>query len=374
MHTGGAPDRIDELESIRGIAALLVVLFHLPQWWPAVHAIPIIRHGGYMVDLFFVLSGFVISRAYGARISSPRDMLRFQLLRLGRLYPVHLLFLFAFLGIEIAKWLAIRHGVLTPEANAFESNSGEALLAQVFLVQSFTSDAHLASFNGPAWSISVEFWCYALFALLAMLLPPRVKVWVFATIALVATARVFATDDSTEVIARCLAGFFTGTLVAVSATHARWIATSTVQWISALILIVYVAFPVIGFAGIYPLTAMLMLVIVRGEPGSLRRFLQRPAMTRLGAWSYSIYMSHFLVIYCTAQAVERLTSYPRANIEGTMFVQLPPWLAVILYAGIVAATLLISALVFARIEKPLRAWSRVRVFQGLGRFPDPGKG
>lgn len=136
MGTKGAV-RIDELESIRGLAALLVVLFHMPQWYPPLHAFPLIRNGGFMVDLFFVLSGYVICRAYGAAIASPKDALRFQLLRLGRLYPVHLLFLVPFFLIECARAVAAQaSGVEMSIVSPFGSNSLEAFGLQLVLIQS----------------------------------------------------------------------------------------------------------------------------------------------------------------------------------------------------------------------------------------------
>lgn len=54
---GQAKVTIIELESIRGIAAIFVVLFHIPAWNASFHDINLIRSGHIMVDLFFVLSG-----------------------------------------------------------------------------------------------------------------------------------------------------------------------------------------------------------------------------------------------------------------------------------------------------------------------------
>lgn len=51
--------KIKELESIRGLAAFLVVFYHLPKWNPILD-IRLVNNGYLMVHLFFVLSGFVI--------------------------------------------------------------------------------------------------------------------------------------------------------------------------------------------------------------------------------------------------------------------------------------------------------------------------
>ncbi len=94
--------KIEELESIRGLAALLIVFHHIPKWNPILDT-KIINNGYLMVELFFVLSGFVIFSAYANKIGDKRDLLRFQFLRFGRLYPVHLLFLFE----TFARWTFI---------------------------------------------------------------------------------------------------------------------------------------------------------------------------------------------------------------------------------------------------------------------------
>ena len=72
------------LDSIRGIAALSVVLFHI-GWRDIVGDLSYARNSYLMVDLFFVLSGFVIFYAYGARLKSIPDVSRFMWLRFWRL-------------------------------------------------------------------------------------------------------------------------------------------------------------------------------------------------------------------------------------------------------------------------------------------------
>lgn len=123
--------KIEELESIRGLAALLVVFYHIPNWNP-LFDIGIIRNGYLMVELFFVLSGFVIYSAYAGRIGSSKDLMRFQFLRFGRLYPVHLLFLLVYVGFELAKYIAqSRLGISSPNSQPFRENSLMALVQHV---------------------------------------------------------------------------------------------------------------------------------------------------------------------------------------------------------------------------------------------------
>src|SRR6218665_3058891 len=82
-----------QLESLRGLAALLVVFYHLPPWWIGYQNVPLISNCYLMVDLFFVLSGFVIALNYEHKLKSWSQLGHFTRLRFVRLYPVHLVFL-----------------------------------------------------------------------------------------------------------------------------------------------------------------------------------------------------------------------------------------------------------------------------------------
>ena len=82
------------LDGLRGVAAMMVVLFHLCETWNGGnHARQIINHGYLAVDFFFLLSGFVVAYAYddrwhpaGAR--SPMSVAGFFKRRLIRLQPM----------------------------------------------------------------------------------------------------------------------------------------------------------------------------------------------------------------------------------------------------------------------------------------------
>src|SRR5690606_39856368 len=64
-----------------------------------------IQHSYLFVDYFFVLSGFVIAHAYAGRLATARDGRRFMVRRLGRVWPLHVLVLAAFIGLELARAL-----------------------------------------------------------------------------------------------------------------------------------------------------------------------------------------------------------------------------------------------------------------------------
>ena len=79
--------RFVALDSWRGIAALMVAAYHFEATWHG-HGASLLANSYLFVDFFFVLSGFVIAHAYGAKINSARDLAAFAVRRFGRLWPL----------------------------------------------------------------------------------------------------------------------------------------------------------------------------------------------------------------------------------------------------------------------------------------------
>src|SRR6185312_14754220 len=86
----GSAHRFRTLDGWRGVCALLVALHHFPAHG-FVYALPLVRNAWLLVDFFFVLSGFVIAYAYGARLSNGAQIKSFTLRRFLRLWPLHVL-------------------------------------------------------------------------------------------------------------------------------------------------------------------------------------------------------------------------------------------------------------------------------------------
>ena len=81
--------KFEELESIRGIAAILVVLLHISETYiNEILITTFINNLALMVPVFFVLSGFVIHNAYEKKLSTIKIFFEFQFLRFGRLFPI----------------------------------------------------------------------------------------------------------------------------------------------------------------------------------------------------------------------------------------------------------------------------------------------
>jgi peptidoglycan/LPS O-acetylase OafA/YrhL len=173
---------IRSLTSLRFFAAMWVVLFH---FWPnltGTEVMPGLVGKGYLgVELFFVLSGFILSHVYRTQVEEGRFAYGgFLWSRLARVYPLHLATL-AGLG---AVALAATAAGLRVDPNIL---SWASLPANLTLTQAWGL-APVAGWNHPSWSISAEWFAYLtfpLFAWTALKLKDRPGIAVGGAIALI---------------------------------------------------------------------------------------------------------------------------------------------------------------------------------------------
>ena len=158
----GRGGRLYGIDGLRGVAALVVMLYHATAH-PRPALLPLGLTG---VELFFVISGFVLAYAYEDALARGHGGARYLLQRFIRLYPVHLLAtLFGFSvyvldgavrgGANPALQSALTLGkslLLIPEMSAFPIDKG-----------AYFENARLFPFDNPAWSLLIEVWCSALF-------------------------------------------------------------------------------------------------------------------------------------------------------------------------------------------------------------------
>jgi peptidoglycan/LPS O-acetylase OafA/YrhL len=368
----GKPIFFPELESLRGLAALLVVFYHIPAWSRVVYQLTFIRNASLCVDFFFVLSGFVMMHNYGAIINSGHEMGRFVSLRFFRLYPVHLLFLIVFLFIEIAKFIALRHHAGTVFSNAaFRDNSFGAFVENLFLVQALGFSSHAMSFNYPSWSISVEFYTYIIFGFGVWMLGARNRALSLfsATIALSSYCFLFhirlpATSEVAELPSRwlpwsrCIAGFFTGCLlpaIASDSVPSRKInGAISIAALVAIAILLAQPFERIHELLFLAVSSLLILSLIWRRDGLLNRILRTSAIMRLGAMSYSLYMSHAAVIWSVNQTARYLLHAPERVVDGNMEPYLSPWLNVVYYPLTICICIFLASIVYNNFERPIR--------------------
>ena len=359
-----------QLESLRGIAALLVAFSHV-GWITPLFSLRLIRNGYSMVDFFFVLSGFVICNSYRDRLRTQTEIGRFVWLRFWRLYPLHFLTLMVFLGFEVLKALFAAH-VAAASHPAFSYNTPRAFLANLFLVQALGSAG--TTFNWPSWSICTEFFAYLSFAVLATMLRATRSALMVTTAVSVVALLVLLLHGETDLTTtsrlgffRCLFGFYLGvsTNIAFEAlAQRRKAVTAGAKKITRLALLSACAglytFKQPGYLDFVavPLVALLVFSLADAAPGTAGRVLLSKPLVWLGTISYSVYMVHAAVVWSLLQVIRVVFNGATVEVAGLAAVQVAPLVGILF---LVPALLLIwgaSELTYRWVERPFREWSR----------------
>jgi peptidoglycan/LPS O-acetylase OafA/YrhL len=352
-----------ELESLRGLAALLVVLFHI-SWMHSLYELRIIRNGSLMVDFFFVLSGFVIYHSHRGRVTNFKQFLQFIVLRIGRLYPIHLTFLMVFLVFELAKYIAVTKFDIPSENPVFSINSIQAFLANIFLLQSF--GIHSATFNGPSWSISAEFYTYIILAILLMITRKVFWLVVFSFIILFLSSSLIISETLSCGFVQCVASFFSGVLAyqlyhRIATLPGNKLYNSIVFDITIAIvfsmIIVTLSLPKLWCSDTIAILLFgVFIVLLTLNPKSfMSRGLNTKFLVWIGTISYSIYMSHMSILWVYTQLMRLVFKLPVRKFDNTNSITLSdPTLGLLLVFLAILTILLVSHFTFTYIEQPCR--------------------
>lgn len=306
------PHRFQALDSLRGVAALIVAIEHLGAQGPVLgHRFFFL--GSLWVDFFFVLSGFVIASAYGERLVAGFPARRFVWLRLGRIWPVHALVLAAYLGIELAVWLSGSAALTGREAFGLERGPGDFAL-QVLLLQALVPGAIMV-WSIASWSIAVEL---VLYLLAAWCWRPLGRGWWLASLG-AGLAAGLALQFPEQLggyhkLVRGLCGFGLGTgcWIAWQRWHGLARRGAGVVWsLAELGIAALVGWTILrfGYAGsflAYDLLFAAMVLIFACQRGALSILLLTRPWVALGTWSYSLYLVHALAESATMTVLARL--------------------------------------------------------------------
>ncbi|MBV8505087.1 MAG: acyltransferase [Alphaproteobacteria bacterium] len=369
--SSGRPEQLSSLTPLRGIAALWVVVFHFCWYFPAVHPeryTGAVYKGYLAVDMFFVLSGFVITHVYKegfARRVTGRRYREFLKARVARIYPLHITVLFLFVAAATAERAAsyALRGSFEPIPLLGERSLG-GFFANLVMLQGLW--ARELSWNDPAWSISLEFLAYLMFPLLFPVLwraGPAAKAGVGGLLVVVLgwlahrTGGYFNQWNGAYAILRCLPEFLAGMLLYSayqSGVFASALATDTVFAVVVLVLIALLHLGAPDLA-IIPLFPLLILAAVRNT-GRSASLLNSPPLVWLGDISYSLYLLHWFVLFVTTEIARQLPTLD--------FAKLPLALSLTLIALLIAVSLTLATLSFRFIEVTGRRWLRRRLDVG----------
>jgi len=337
---------LDALTGIRGIAAWLVVLFHVRETLAGIvpaAALAVMDKGYLAVDLFFVLSGFVIWFNYAERVGDAGGIGAFLWKRFARVWPLHAVVLAGFVILVVLLVASGRDPAGYPV--------GELPL-HLLLMQNWGLTPEL-TWNHPAWSISAETGAYLAFPLIALALakvPSRVlplgAVGAALCGAIWAIYAAAGHDTLGEAIPqlgllRCLGEFALGCVVARAWLvwrawpHLPLVAGAAEAVIAALALV----FGWAETATVPALFALAVLVLACGRDPLSALCRTRPLLY-LGEISYSTYLAHYGLFI-----VFKLLLVDASLMLG--------WWQL---AGYLALVLIASIALFHGVERPAQRW------------------
>lgn len=354
------PPFVPALTGVRAFAALWVMCLHLVSVSDALlparvaEGFRFLSSPGFLgVDVFFVLSGFIISYNYETWFVERvewRRYLQFQRARLARVYPVHLVLLLAL--VAAVRGLGIDAGAVTDPARW----STWSLVESLFLIHAWLG--HTDVWNAVSWSISLEWMAYLLFPVMVWLARRIAR---FGTIGTVATLVVIAALPGVRaVIERLVPG--TPSLPPVQIITEFLAGCITYQlfregrgrsWLTAhpgiiLATLIFSA-ALLNHAGapaacVVPLVPPMLLGLAYGV-GSLSRWFAHRALVYGGKVSFALYMTHYLWLW---------VMHSRVALASLSTHSLPVRLG---WFAIHALPMpIIAAVVYHLIEEPARHW------------------
>lgn len=393
MRSAEIKGEIKALTGLRIVAAVWVVLFHFRPMLSDIspdfreNLAPVLNCGAQGVDLFFILSGFVLTWNYLDRMGrtwSTRETLHFLWLRLARVWPVYLVTMHLAALLVILS-LHVGH-VPLPEANDLTAIS---YIRQVLLVQLwFEPFFDGTSWDGPAWSISAEWLAYLLFGVLALVVfrmklatRSRTLMWLAVAASLPPVVMLLASGHfytPWSWLPRIVTQFTAGALACAAVRRLRLTdrGRHIAGYLSLLVLAAVVgvlywfnAHPISGVVendsgGVVDALFVPLVITLAVGLGSLPRLLSTRVMVYGGQISFCLYMVHELVHTTWGWAVEQF--------ELTPWQSDSPWKWNVL--GLFAIALALSSLLYHVVEEPARRWMRRMVdVRPAAQRTDPGE-
>jgi exopolysaccharide production protein ExoZ len=332
--------RIVSIQVCRGIAALLVVLAHLhgiETKYCFTNHLRLFEHGALGVDLFFVISGVVIASVTAGKFASPHNAGIFLYHRLARIFPIF--------------WIYTTLTLIARRVTGDHTQSFN-LLASYLLIPT-----RLPMLLMQGWTLSYELYFYLVFFLLLLLVPEPIAPWLLtlwgiAVIALKLHIGLSPSDLVQLLITPSVLEFLAGCILFHIYRRGRLhpstgivLLAASLLWLAAIIL--YTAhihaspYWIIDHPWRRPLlygsfaTLFLLGAIELERTGTIRYL----PLLSIGDWSYSIYLSHALVLALIARLITHLLPH-QAPILLITLIGLP-------------AVLIVGRLSYVYLELPL---------------------
>lgn len=297
---------IKSLTGIRGVAACYVMLYHFAAGFGPGPVKEFTQHGYISVDLFFVLSGFVMALTYAKSFrSAPSagEYGKFLYSRIARVYPLYLIAILV--AFTVYKLQGLGPTITGPKV----------LALNLLLVQAWGFGQSLV---GQSWSISTEFGAYFIFPFVVGAIIFGRPVWRWVAVLFSVATMLFVTSRTAAQLLqvgtdrtwrsgpldifgpgtaypllRCLAGFTVGILAYSLATNGPTIPMAARRYLGDVLgLAIFVLLFVHNSDLLIELLFVPLVIMLTFPHGLVERVLSHGFVHWLGVISYSIYLIH----------------------------------------------------------------------------------
>jgi peptidoglycan/LPS O-acetylase OafA/YrhL len=337
--------RIDSLTSLRFFAAFAVVLYHMRDYsLQGLRGGPL-EKAHLAVDLFFILSGFILAHVYGTAFTERKTSIReFFVARLARIYPAHFVMMIIFLLY-----------VTTLGSMGFSYNPERyrpiSFIWHISLLDAVGVDNNL-TWNFPAWSISAEFFAYLMFPFViapVMRLSPRTALLLLSFLLCIFMALNGPFHLTERTVNFSIIRIFPEFLMGILTYRARtflftYIHIPNFAFLCTIVLLILaVQYMVPDEVVVVDFVAVIMFGA--NITGLLKHILAWRPLVYLGEASYSLYLVHAFVLSVFYNALK--IPYAAAVVPTV----LRDWI-------VIALTLSASILLYQLVERPGRRFIR----------------
>lgn len=350
---------------LRGLAAMCVFIAHIYFWNDELWSLnrnhfEFFFCHDYAVDLFFILSGFILNWVY-VNESDPIQWKSYLQARIARIMPLYYLTTLIFLLIPFSYL----HKYIDPDL----WKNYVSVVTVNLLMLSGVLDGWRATLNGVAWSISVEFFCYltvfpALYLFWKRVCNVKLIIILLILISCILTRfiiiiyrldplQIFGIKWDYSWVTRGICGFSIGFFLCCIAKKSKWIPNARLcNFILSFSLVIFILSRT-GFLPPHLILYLLPLVVyfTSFDLGFLSEVLKVSGFQWLGDRSYSIYLWHFPC----SKIFSLITSLAAKNISLKIN---NIW--IVECSLLILLVLLVSDLSYRFFEVPCRNYIRIR--------------
>ncbi|GAB6011122.1 acyltransferase family protein [Viscerimonas tarda] len=343
------PKKYEYIDSLRGIAIMLVVMVHVGyNVFPPRFINKIVENGQLGVQLFFIVSAFTLVMSYQNRLNEKNRTTNFFIRRFFRIAPMyHLAILFVTVDILLG-W------------NIYNPRLEEIDVVELLTNISFTNGfvpAYINRYVPGGWSIAVEFSFYLLLPLLCLKIRNLNSSVVFVIVSLLLSTafnrilvKTLFVDDPTYFVYHNITSQLPVFALGIFAYWAlydknREVKPATILMLAATILLF--CYFVVPYHFLYSLFFAFLLIALAKRNYKL---LSNRLLANIGKLSFSMYLVHFVFVNLYDFSVLQNSMLPELAVVAINFA--------IEYIAVWIATFLLAQLTYRFIEVPGQNWGR----------------